>query len=106
MQLKTHEELLQFVGKEVQFSHSYRRNVKNKAGLLYCERDRIYLLNNCIRGSEPEDKRWKRLGYKYSWIISNPLFLCRYEDHNYDISEILLIEKGLDYNKLEELLCS
>lgn len=106
MFLKTHEDLLQFEGKAVQFSHSSKRNVRNKRGLLYREGNCVYLLNDHLDGSKPCDKKWRRLGYRYSWFISGPPFFSKYEEYDYEIKEITLIENNLDFNKLEELLCS
>lgn len=65
-------------------------------GMLYLEGDILYLLNNALAlsGATPEDDggMWKTYGYRHSWYISQ-------EYYN-------LIELPIDYNKLEELLCS
>lgn len=65
-------------------------------GMLYLEGDTAYLLNNALAlsGAAPENDggMWKTYGYRHSWFISP-------ECYN-------LIELPIDYNKLEELLCS
>lgn len=62
-------------------------------GLLYLFGGFAYFLNNVLSGAAPDDGgRWKEYGYSYSWYIT-----CGIYHH---------IKTSVDYNKLEEILCS
>lgn len=61
-------------------------------GMLYLYGGMAYFLNNALSGAAPDDEgRWMSYGYKYSWFIP---------------SAALIKTISIDYNKLEEILCS
>jgi hypothetical protein len=78
---KTHEELIKLHGRKG------RCKIKGDEvdDMKICvENDEVYVCQNVADGQDADDK----LGYKYSWCISEPDYNYRYEDDNVSCTDI------------------
>lgn len=115
-ELLTHNALLSHAGERVLFTLSERmRSIFNLPkvdlveGLLYANDDDrvVFLLSNMLDGTDPYDyngyTEWTKYGFTKSFLLSSSRWM--YEMHAiHDIFNIHLCP--VDFNKLEEVLCT